>query len=91
MLGLHSKIPIQVKGIKVAPVDLVAALLPNPADLGDRMTGKTCVGTLVTGIKDNKPRKVYLYQITDNAESMKKSAARRLPGKLELDRLSLWN
>ena len=72
MLGLHSKTPIEVRGVRVAPVDVVAALLPNPADLGDRMTGKTCVGTLVTGLKGNKPRKIYLYQVTDNAESMQK-------------------
>jgi saccharopine dehydrogenase-like NADP-dependent oxidoreductase len=72
MMGLHSKKPIDVKGVKVAPVDVVAALLPNPADLGDKMSGKTCVGTLVTGIKDSKHRKVYIYQVTDNQESMQK-------------------
>lgn len=70
MLGLHSKEPIDVKGVQVAPVDVVAALLPNPADLGNKMSGKTCVGTLVTGVKDGKRRKVYIYQSTDNQESM---------------------
>jgi saccharopine dehydrogenase-like NADP-dependent oxidoreductase len=70
MLGLHSKEPIDVKGVKVAPVDILAALLPNPAYLGDKMSGKTCVGTLVTGVKDGKRRKVYIYQATDNQESM---------------------
>jgi saccharopine dehydrogenase-like NADP-dependent oxidoreductase len=34
------------------------------------MTGKTCVGAWVTGRKDGKPRQVYLYQSTDNADSM---------------------
>jgi saccharopine dehydrogenase (NAD+, L-lysine forming) len=70
MLGLHGVTPIDVKGVMVKPVDVIAALLPNPAELGDRMTGKTCVGTLVTGTRAGRPRKVYLYQSTDNAESM---------------------
>jgi saccharopine dehydrogenase-like NADP-dependent oxidoreductase len=72
LLGLDSPHPIDVKGVKVAPRDVVAACLPNPAHLGDRMTGKTCVGTWVKGRKDARPRQVYLYQSTDNADSMKR-------------------
>ena len=49
-LGLDSKEKIPVKGVEVAPRDVVAAALPDPATLGDRMTGKTCAGTLVTGL-----------------------------------------
>ncbi|MFZ5911659.1 MAG: saccharopine dehydrogenase family protein [Chloroflexota bacterium] len=72
MLGLNSKQPIDVKGVKVAPADVVAACLPNPADLGDHMQGKTCVGTWVKGVKDGQPRQVYLYQGTDHAFCMGK-------------------
>jgi saccharopine dehydrogenase (NAD+, L-lysine forming) len=72
MLGLTSKEPIIVKGVKVAPSDVVEACLPDPAHLGVKMTGKTCVGTWVKGSKDNKARQVYLYQISDNAYSMEK-------------------
>jgi len=72
MLGLTSKEPVNVKGVKVVPSEVVAACLPDPAHLGDKMTGKTCVGTWVKGIKDGNERQVYLYQITDNAESMRK-------------------
>jgi len=70
MLGMHSPKPISVKGVQVAPRDVVVACLPDPARLGDRMTGKTCVGAWVKGWKDGKPRQVYLYQSTDNAFSM---------------------
>jgi saccharopine dehydrogenase-like NADP-dependent oxidoreductase len=36
------------------------------------MTGKTCAGTLVTGIgKDGRPRKTYLYHVVDNEWSMR--------------------
>ena len=48
-LGLDSVQPVRAGGVEVAPRDVVAACLPNPATLGDRMRGKTCAGTLVTG------------------------------------------
>ncbi len=71
-LGLDSKEPIRVKDVEVAPRDVVAAALPNPATLGERMTGKTCAGTLVTGLgKDGRPRKTYLYHVVDNEWSMR--------------------
>jgi saccharopine dehydrogenase-like NADP-dependent oxidoreductase len=72
MLGLDNKEPIDVKGVKVAPRDVVAACLPNPAYLGDKMTGKTCAGTWVKGKKNGKEKQVYLYQVADNAECMQK-------------------
>jgi saccharopine dehydrogenase-like NADP-dependent oxidoreductase len=71
-LGLDSTEKISVKGVEVAPRDVVAAALPDPATLGDRMHGKTCAGTLVTGLgKDGEPRKTYLYHVVDNAWSMR--------------------
>jgi saccharopine dehydrogenase-like NADP-dependent oxidoreductase len=72
MLGLDNKNPIKVGSVKVAPRDVVAACLPDPAHLGDRMFGKTCAGTWVKGTKNGKPRKVYLYQVADNETCMKK-------------------
>ncbi len=71
MLGLHRKERLNVKGLMVSPIEVVAACLPDPASLGDKMSGKTCVGTWVTGVKDGKRREVYIYQVTDNQESMK--------------------
>jgi saccharopine dehydrogenase (NAD+, L-lysine-forming) len=71
MLGLDNKEKITVKGMQVAPRDVVAACLPDPAHLGEQMSGKTCAGTWVKGVKDGKPRQVYLYQVADNAACMK--------------------
>jgi saccharopine dehydrogenase-like NADP-dependent oxidoreductase len=71
MIGLDNKNPIKVKEVMVAPRDVVAACLPDPAHLGDQMYGKTCAGTWVKGVKDGKPRQVYLYQVADNEECMK--------------------
>jgi saccharopine dehydrogenase-like NADP-dependent oxidoreductase len=75
-LGLDRKEPIRVKGVEVAPRDVVAASLPDPATLGERMTGKTCAGTLVTGTgRDGRPRRTYLYHVVDNEWSMREYGA----------------
>jgi saccharopine dehydrogenase-like NADP-dependent oxidoreductase len=71
-LGLDSTEPVRVRGVEVAPRDVVAATLPDPATLGERMRGKTCAGTYVTGTgKDGRPRAVYLYHVLDNEHSMR--------------------
>jgi saccharopine dehydrogenase-like NADP-dependent oxidoreductase len=70
-LGLDSTKPVSIGGQQVSPRDVVAACLPDPAQLGDKMSGLTCAGTWVTGKgKDNQPREVYLYHVVDNAWSM---------------------
>ena len=75
-LGLASTTPIRVRSaagpVEVAPRDVVAAALPDPATLGPRMTGKTCAGTYVTGTgKDGQPKAVYLYHVSDNEDTMR--------------------
>jgi len=70
-LGLDNKETINVKGVEVAPRDVVAACLPDPAHLGDKMHGKTCAGTWVNGTKAGKKKEVYLYQVADNQYCMR--------------------
>ncbi|MFG3710032.1 saccharopine dehydrogenase C-terminal domain-containing protein [Micromonospora sp. NPDC047730] len=70
-LGLDAASPVRVSGVTVAPRDVVAACLPDPATLGDRMRGKTCAGTWVRGTaRGGRPREVYLYHVVDNEWSM---------------------
>jgi saccharopine dehydrogenase (NAD+, L-lysine-forming) len=70
-LGLDRTDPVSVGGTQVSPRDVVAACLPDPATLGDKMSGLTCAGTWATGTgKDGRPREVYLYHVVDNAWSM---------------------
>ncbi|WP_372789206.1 saccharopine dehydrogenase family protein [Paraconexibacter sp.] len=72
LLGLDATEPLDVRGQQVSPRDVVAAALPDPAGLGDRMTGRTCAGTLVTGTgKDGAPRATYLYHLVDNERTMR--------------------
>jgi saccharopine dehydrogenase-like NADP-dependent oxidoreductase len=70
-LGLDRIDPVSVGGTEVSPRDVVAACLPDPATLGDKMSGLTCAGTWVTGTgKGGGPREVYLYHVVDNAWTM---------------------
>ncbi|MGA5702013.1 saccharopine dehydrogenase family protein [Peterkaempfera bronchialis] len=74
-LGLDRTAPLTVATdlgpARVSPRDVVAAALPDPATLGERMHGKTCAGTWVKGTKDGRPREVYLYHVVDNQWSMR--------------------
>lgn len=75
-LGLDRTAPVKVGSVEVSPRDVVAAVLPNPAHLGDRMSGKTCAGLWVKGTgKDGAPRQVYLYHVVDNEWSMREYGA----------------
>jgi saccharopine dehydrogenase-like NADP-dependent oxidoreductase len=47
-------------------------VIPNPVDSTKNMTGKGCAGTWVTGTKDGKRRSVYIYQVADNQDCIKK-------------------
>ena len=75
-LGLDRTDHVQVGGVRVAPRDVVAACLPDPATLGGRMHGKTCAGTYVTGTgTDGQRRAVFLYHVVDNEWSMREYGA----------------
>jgi saccharopine dehydrogenase-like NADP-dependent oxidoreductase len=74
-VGLDRTTPVAVASssgpVEVSPRDVVAAVLPDPAGLGDRMHGKTCAGMWVTGRgKDGEPRSTYLYHVVDNEWAM---------------------
>ncbi len=80
LLGLDSTTPIEVRSangpVEVAPRDVVAAALPDPATIGPRMTGTTCAGLWVTGTgTDGQAREVYLYHVSDNEWTMREYEA----------------
>jgi saccharopine dehydrogenase-like NADP-dependent oxidoreductase len=64
-LGMDRTDKVRVKGVEVAPRDVLAAITPDPAQVGDRMVGRAIVGTWVIGRRDGAPREVFLYQMTD--------------------------
>lgn len=70
-LGLDSTEKVSVGNVEVAPRDVVAACLPDPATLGPLMKGKTCAGVLVRGLdKDGNQSSKYLYHVADNEHTM---------------------
>ena len=65
-VGMTSIEPIEVGGARIAPLEFLKAVLPDPASLGPRTKGKTNIGIIADGIKDGKRRKVYIYNICDH-------------------------
>ncbi len=67
-LGMDRTDRVRVKGVEVAPRDVLAAITPDPATLGDRFRGRAIVGTWVLGTKDGRPRETFAYQMADAEE-----------------------
>ena len=72
MLGIE---PVMHKGVMITPIEFLTTLLPDPASLGSRTVGKTNIGCIIEGLKDGKPRKVYIYNICDHQECYKETGA----------------
>lgn len=66
-VGLTSIEPVEFHGQQVIPIQFLQKLLPDPASLAERYTGKTCIGCLVDGQKDGKRRRVFIHNICDHA------------------------
>jgi saccharopine dehydrogenase (NAD+, L-lysine-forming) len=67
--------PVDYNGTPVIPMELLKRLLPDPASLAENYTGKTSIGCIFEGTKDGKPRKVFIYNVCDHAETYKEVRA----------------
>ena len=72
MLGIKE---VEHKGMKIVPMEFLKTLLPDPASLGPRTVGKTNIGCLITGVKDGKAKRVYIYNVCDHQECFKETGA----------------
>lgn len=70
-IGMTGIEPIDFNGSKIVPIQFLKALLPDPSTLGPRTHGKTCIGCVVTGLKDGIEKTMYLYQIKDHQDCYK--------------------
>ena len=69
-LGLLSEKPVTTaEGLEVVPLKVVKAVLPDPASLAPDYSGKTCIGTLVRGVKDGQPAEAFVYNVADHREA----------------------
>lgn len=68
-VGMTSIEPIQIKGQEIQPIEFLKAVLPDPASLGPRTKGKTCIGCDITGIKDGQKKRIFIYNVCDHEAS----------------------
>jgi saccharopine dehydrogenase (NAD+, L-lysine forming) len=67
-VGMTSIEPIRIKGVDIAPIEFLKAILPAPESLAANYTGQTCIGVQVKGLKDGKPKVHFIYNVCDHAE-----------------------
>lgn len=72
MLGIEE---VEHNGQKIIPMQFLKTLLPDPASLGPRTVGKTNIGCIITGKKDGKEKKIYIYNVCDHQECYKETGA----------------
>jgi len=77
-VGMTGIEPVEFQGQKIVPIQFLRALLPDPASLGPRTVGKTCIGCVVTGVKDGKEKTVYVYQIKDHQDCYREVASQAI-------------
>ena len=65
-VGMTRIDPVVYEGKEIIPLQFLKMLLPDPASLGPRTKGKTCIGCVATGTKDGKPKKMYVYNTCDH-------------------------
>lgn len=67
-VGMTRIDPVNYNGAEIVPLQFLRALLPDPASLGPRTVGKTNIGCIVRGVKDGKPKAIYIYNVCDHQE-----------------------
>ncbi len=70
-IGMSSIKPINHKGMKIIPLEFLKQILPDPGSLGKSTKGKTCIGTIITGKKNNKEKTFYIFNVCDHEECFK--------------------
>ena len=90
-LGMDRTDKVSVKGVEVAPRDVLAAIMPDPISLGDKFRGRAVVGTWVPGTKDGAPRETFAYQMADAEDIGADTASRWSVGRPGSTRSSRWS
>lgn len=65
-IGMTSIEPIMYEGQEIVPLQFLKAVLPEPSGLGETTKGKTCIGNIISGTHEGRPRTVYLYNVCDH-------------------------
>ncbi len=67
-VGMTRIDPVTYNGMEIVPLQFLKAVLPNPGDLGQSTKGRTCIGNVITGLKEGKPKAIYIYNICDHEQ-----------------------
>lgn len=70
-VGMTSIKPIMFEGREIIPLKFLQAVLPDPASLGARTKGKTNIGCIFHGKKNNQEKNYYLYNVCTHEECFK--------------------
>lgn len=70
-VGLTSLAPVAFNNTPIVPLDFLSRLLPEPSSLASEYTGQTTIGCLMTGIKNGRPKKYFLYNSCDHQQSFR--------------------
>ena len=62
-MGLLGKEQVDVKGVKVRPIDVVVATMPTPVALSGKVKGHTGFVAEVVGLKDGKKTRIRVWTI----------------------------
>jgi saccharopine dehydrogenase (NAD+, L-lysine forming) len=65
-VGMTRIDPVVYNGVEIIPLQFLKAVLPDPGDLGRTTKGKTCIGNVITGIKDGAFKAIYIHNICDH-------------------------
>ncbi len=65
-VGLTSIKPIKFKNVDIIPLEFLKEVLPDPKSLGKNTKGKTCIGTIISGLKNKKNKTIYCYNVCDH-------------------------
>lgn len=77
-LGLLSSVPVEVDGVRIAPLRMVKAVLPDPASLAAGYSGEVCIGCDITGTRAGRPRRVFVYSTSDHRAAFEEVGAQAI-------------
>ena len=66
---------INYQGQDIVPLQFLKAVLPNPSELGQNYIGKTCIGCVVSGVKDGKKQTKIIYNICEHQKAFEECQA----------------
>ncbi|MDR3110689.1 MAG: saccharopine dehydrogenase family protein [Planctomycetaceae bacterium] len=77
-VGMTRIAPVMFQGREIVPLQFLKSLLPDPASLGERTKGKTCIGIWVVGKQNGIDKTYYLYNVCDHEESYRETGAQAI-------------